>query len=188
MKRPAPPPFRPSMTRLELARTHYNHMATNLRGLEFDLRWGMEGTDRIPAAWADIAMEPYSPFKERLTLRIDEDVLRFFRALGQGYLTHMNRVLRTYMLARLAGVVQGAEREKPAPLLAEEFAVDTIAYMDLFSRRRAMQKEGPETEAMDGELNRMEDKLRWIQREMTRAEEAFNVAAFGDPVEEEGGS
>jgi uncharacterized protein (DUF4415 family) len=180
MKRPAPPPLRPAMTRLELARTHYNHMATHLRGLEFDLRWGMEGSDRIPAAWADIAMEPYCPLKEQVTMRVDEDVLRFFRATGRGYLTRMNNVLRTYMLARLAGVVKGAEREKPYPLLVEEFGVETIAYMDLFARRRAMQTEGPETEAMDGELNRMEEKLRWIQREMARAEAALGIEEKGE--------
>lgn len=182
MKRPAPQPFRQSMTRVELMRTHYNHMATHLRGLEFDLRWGMEGTDRIPAEWADIAMEPPCPRKEKLTLRVDEDVLRFFRALGQGYLTQMNRVLRTYMLARLAGVVKGPEQQKLFPTLAEEFGVETIAYFDLFLRRKAMQKEGPETEAMDAELNRMEQKIKWTEREMKRAEEAWNLARFGKDV------
>jgi uncharacterized protein (DUF4415 family) len=185
MKRPTPPPMRPTQTRLELFNTHYNHMATQLRGLEFDLRWGMEGTDRIPAAWADIAMEPYHPLKERLTLRVDEDVLRFFRATGRGYLTQMNKVLRTYMLARLAGVVKGAERDRPYPLVVEEFAVDTVNYVDLFARRRAMQKEGPETEAMDGELNRLEQKLKWLQREMTRAEEAMGINLTGEEEEKE---
>jgi hypothetical protein len=81
---------------LEVLNTHYNHMAINLRCLEFDLRWGMEGTDRIPTEWADIAAEPYCPYKEKVTLRLDED----------------------------AGVVQGAERDKPLPTMAEELAVE----------------------------------------------------------------
>jgi uncharacterized protein (DUF4415 family) len=173
MKRTTPLPFRPTQTRLEVLRTHYNHMATELRGLEFDLRWGMEGTDRIPAAWSDIAMEPFCPCKEKLTLRLDEDVLRFFRATGQGYLTRINKVLRTYMLARLAGVVQGAERGKPAPLLMEELVVETAHYMDLWARRKARASSGLETEDLDLALNRMEPRLRWLQKEVTGVVEAI---------------
>jgi len=37
--------------------------------------------------------------KESVHLRIDPDVLSWFRAQGQGYLTRMNAVLRAYMEA-----------------------------------------------------------------------------------------
>lgn len=49
------------------------------------------------------------PVKEKLTLRLDADVAAFFRAFGPGHLTRMNAVLRAFMLARQADVVQGAE-------------------------------------------------------------------------------
>ncbi len=35
--------------------------------------------------------------KRAISLRVDEDVLRWFRALGPRYQTRMNAVLRTYM-------------------------------------------------------------------------------------------
>ncbi len=44
-----------------------------------------------------------------MTMRMDADVLRFFKSMGAGHLTRMNEVLRTYMHARLAGVIRGAE-------------------------------------------------------------------------------
>jgi uncharacterized protein (DUF4415 family) len=38
--------------------------------------------------------------KKQITLRIDPDVLTFFRKHGRGYQTTMNAVLRKYMEAR----------------------------------------------------------------------------------------
>ncbi len=38
--------------------------------------------------------------KVAISVRLDEDVLAFFRAEGRGYQTRMNAVLRSYMLAR----------------------------------------------------------------------------------------
>lgn len=39
------------------------------------------------------------PPKKQLTLRIDQDVLEFFRTQGQGYQTKINQLLRAYMEA-----------------------------------------------------------------------------------------
>ena len=39
------------------------------------------------------------PRKEQLTLRIDSDVLEWFRKQGQGYQTKINALLRAYMEA-----------------------------------------------------------------------------------------
>jgi len=39
------------------------------------------------------------PGKENVTLRIDRDVLAWFRAIGKGFHTRMNAVLRAYMEA-----------------------------------------------------------------------------------------
>ena len=47
-------------------------------------------------------------------------MLTFFRAMGAGYLPRMNAVLRTFMLARLAGVVTGPESVRYAPSLEDQ--------------------------------------------------------------------
>jgi uncharacterized protein (DUF4415 family) len=39
------------------------------------------------------------PGKENVTLRVDRDVLAWFRATGKGFHTRMNAVLRAYMEA-----------------------------------------------------------------------------------------
>lgn len=40
---------------------------------------------------------PWPPNKETITIRVDADVLGWFRRQGRGYQTRMNRVLRRYM-------------------------------------------------------------------------------------------
>ncbi|WP_427901721.1 BrnA antitoxin family protein [Marinobacter bryozoorum] len=37
------------------------------------------------------------PAKQPVTLRIDEDVLEWFRSQGKGYQTRINKLLRLYM-------------------------------------------------------------------------------------------
>ena len=41
------------------------------------------------------------PPKELVSLRVDKDVLEWFRARGKGYQTEMNALLREYMQAHL---------------------------------------------------------------------------------------
>ncbi|MET3613025.1 uncharacterized protein (DUF4415 family) [Rhizobium aquaticum] len=38
--------------------------------------------------------------KEQITMRIDADVLEWFKARGKGYQTRMNAVLKAYVLAQ----------------------------------------------------------------------------------------
>ncbi|GAB1481060.1 hypothetical protein MASR2M74_36430 [Paracoccaceae bacterium] len=97
------------MPRLPAPKTAYHHLAQTLRDLETDLRWGLEGSPRIPADWHRIAQEVGPPPKKQITLRLDEDVWRFFRSMGGGHLTRMNAVLRAFMLARLAEVVKAED-------------------------------------------------------------------------------
>ena len=42
------------------------------------------------------------PVKQQITLRIDQDVINFFREQGQGYQTKINQLLRAYMEAHKA--------------------------------------------------------------------------------------
>ncbi len=98
----------------------YHELAETMRGLEGDLRWGLTDSLRLPRAWTEIAARPGVPTKTQLTIRLDDDIVAFFRAMGAGYLTRINAVLRTFMLARLAGVVTGAESVGYAPTDEEE--------------------------------------------------------------------
>ncbi len=45
--------------------------------------------------WREVALEG-RPRKKSVHLRLDEDVLSWFRETGKGYQTRMNAVLRTY--------------------------------------------------------------------------------------------
>lgn len=43
------------------------------------------------------------PAKQAVSVRLDQDVIAFFKAEGPGYQTRMNAVLRSYMLAKRKG-------------------------------------------------------------------------------------
>ena len=58
------------------------------------------------------------PGKRHISLRVDEDVLQFFKAMGVGHLSRMNAVLLAFMQARLAGVLEGPEDSVEAKMLA----------------------------------------------------------------------
>jgi len=90
-------------------RANYYYMADAMRRLEWDLHNTIEATSRIPEEWHEIARGSAAPLKGRVTMRMDADVLRFFKSMGAGHLPRMNEVLRSYMYARLAGVIRGAE-------------------------------------------------------------------------------
>jgi uncharacterized protein (DUF4415 family) len=40
------------------------------------------------------------PSKSQLTLRVDDDVIQWFKSQGAGYQTRMNAVLRSYVVAQ----------------------------------------------------------------------------------------
>ena len=43
---------------------------------------------------------PVGTTKQAISIRVDEDVLQWFKAQGRGHLSRMNAVLRAYMLSR----------------------------------------------------------------------------------------
>jgi uncharacterized protein (DUF4415 family) len=52
-----------------------------------------------PADWANAVAHrglPVPPRKTQIALRVDQDVLEWFRAQGEGYQTRMNAVLREF--------------------------------------------------------------------------------------------
>ena len=61
-----------------------------------------EDTDDFNVDWYTARLVIPEP-KKAVSLRIDPDVLDFFRSQGKGYQTRMNAVLRAYMEAKKAG-------------------------------------------------------------------------------------
>ena len=57
----------------------------------------------IPDDWYKAAYAVYPVEKERITIRIDKDVLDHFREKGKGYQSRINAVLRTFMTAEQNG-------------------------------------------------------------------------------------
>lgn len=100
-------------------RRHYHWLADVLRDLETDLRRGLKHSPLIPEDWHEIARRAPAPVKRKVTLRLDADVEAFFRAFGPGHMTRINAVLRSFMLARQAELLPGAEQTDYAMTDAE---------------------------------------------------------------------
>lgn len=90
-------------------RANFHHMTQVLDGLEADLASAVARGGMIPEAWHGIARSGGRGAKVKMTLWVEADVLAFFRAMGTGHTTRMADVLKTFMHARLAGLVKGPE-------------------------------------------------------------------------------
>lgn len=88
---------------------HYAYMSDVMRRLEWDLHHSIAETSRIPEEWHKIAQGTPETKRVKVNLRLEADVLRFFRSMGPDYGTRINWVLKSYVQARLAGVIKGAE-------------------------------------------------------------------------------
>lgn len=60
----------------------------------------------VPEGWQDVdATSPVEPRKTKITIRLDADMVKWFRHIGHGYQRRMNAVLRAYMHAVLSRYV-----------------------------------------------------------------------------------
>jgi uncharacterized protein (DUF4415 family) len=72
----------------------------------------------LPDDWRGLDWrDPVTPHRTRVTLRLDADMLRWFRRLGPGYGPRINRVLRIYWLALQAGHIKGFPEDNTTPRL-----------------------------------------------------------------------
>lgn len=62
---------------------------------------------RVSATWASGVVFADKEPKLAVSLRLDADVLRFFRGLGSGYQTRINEVLRVFMDAHQPAAGRG---------------------------------------------------------------------------------
>ena len=75
----------------------------------------------LPDAWTGLDHgDPVDHHKTRVTLRVDSEMLKWFRKLGPGYQARMNRVLRIYWTALLAGHIKGHPYDNTVPRLQAE--------------------------------------------------------------------
>lgn len=140
------------------AAAHYHYMADAMRRLEWDLHHRIEVTGRIPAEWHEIAREEPQGGTERVSLRLDRDVVKFFRSMGLGYGPRINRVLRSYMHARLAGVIRGAET-------APQFRLPVEGERPMWGETARVMGLGEGPDAAEREVEaqaRMEERVRGV--------------------------
>jgi len=81
-------------------------MVRELRAMQGDLakNWVERS---LPEEWSGLdTREPIPPFREKVTLRLDADMVRWFRKLGPGYGRRMNRVLRIYWMSLISGRIK----------------------------------------------------------------------------------
>lgn len=90
------------------ARAHHYYMSEAMKRLEWDLQNHLLAERRIPDDWHEIATRRASA-KKQLTVRFDEDVVKFFKSAGPGYQSRMNDVLRSFMHMKLGGFLHGDE-------------------------------------------------------------------------------
>ena len=95
-------------SRLQRQKEELDEAITLLEGIvaQDELQRELRRYNSLPGGWRGVAEEtPCTPPKERVTLRLDKDVLKYYRGLGNGYQARINAILRVYMTAEKAGEV-----------------------------------------------------------------------------------
>jgi uncharacterized protein (DUF4415 family) len=75
--------------------------------IDKDLR-ELDQLGRIPSGWLTTG-DPIEPATTRVTMRLDADMVRWFRKLGPRYQVRMNAVLRMYYHGVVSGEIEIAE-------------------------------------------------------------------------------
>ncbi len=68
------------------------------------------GMELIPPGWHRVAREaPVTPPKTKVSLKLDDDMVAWFRSLGRDWQPRKNAVLRAYMHAVISKAVKEAK-------------------------------------------------------------------------------
>ncbi|MDE4303481.1 BrnA antitoxin family protein [Phaeobacter gallaeciensis] len=107
------------------SRKHYfSEMQQELEELQMAMRKEWLGNS-LPEDWHGMdSWQRLDRPKTRVTIRLDADMVRWFRKLGPNYSRRINAVLRIYWMALLSGHIQAHERD------------DTILRIALNAQRR----------------------------------------------------
>ena len=97
-----------SMTKTE--KMHWSYGVDAIKMMEHELMGYLHEFQALPNEWDRIWEDEdrRDPKRTRVTIRLDADVVKFFKGLGPGYQTRINRVLRAFMPFRLAKLIEGA--------------------------------------------------------------------------------
>ncbi|MEL6641570.1 MAG: BrnA antitoxin family protein [Pseudomonadota bacterium] len=92
-------------------RQHWMYAIDARRMVEHDLHSVAHKLRCLPKEWDEIWQDAdrRDPKKVPVTIRLDADVVKFFKAMGEGYQPRINRVLRSFMHYRLAGIIDGPD-------------------------------------------------------------------------------
>lgn len=92
-------------------RKHWGFGVDAIRMMENELMGYLHEYRALPLEWDEIWKDEdrRDPKRTRVTIRLDADVVKYFRAMGAGYQARINRVLRAYMHFRLAKLVEGPD-------------------------------------------------------------------------------
>lgn len=147
-------------------RAHYHYLANVVTDLDSEIRHGLRGSKFIPAEWTTIAQRRPDAHKVKVTIRVDQDVVKFFRLMGVNYLARMNEVLRAFMHARLAEVVPGAESVVYEPNARETYHALVEELVEKLARRNNRLKRGQPVEDEDVELQFLMRRIGELQDEL----------------------
>ncbi len=80
-------------------------LTRNLRALQDERDMDYAVRDLCPEAWRTLELDlDTEESKIQITLRLDESVAKFYRAMGKGYQTRINRILATWAQIKIARV------------------------------------------------------------------------------------
>lgn len=97
------------MTKSDLK--HWGFGVDALKMIEHDLMGYLHEYRALPSDWDKIweEQDKRDPKRVKITISLDDDLVRFFKGMGPGYQPRMNRVLRAFMHFRLAKLIEGPD-------------------------------------------------------------------------------
>lgn len=76
----------------------------------------------IPEGWNFLEVgKPIEPHKTKITMRVDADMLRWFKKMGPRYQARMNQVLRVYYVAMVQGLLNTHFAKNEESALAHQY-------------------------------------------------------------------
>ncbi|SFA70945.1 BrnA antitoxin of type II toxin-antitoxin system [Poseidonocella pacifica] len=125
-------------------RENFRHMASAVERIYWDLYSADGRAELIPEEWHEISEGERFSAKERVTLRVEKDVLKFFRSIGPGYQTRMNDVLKAFMHARLSGLLRTPDQLDPLKFEMSEGMSELAAAREERVARKLAEMRGEE--------------------------------------------
>ena len=96
---------KPEVGQTKTARLAYERVIGNVVDLEYDGLTPYWVRDHIPEAWDRLEKDvDIFEKKVQITIRLDESVAKYFRAMSSNYQSRINRVLATFAQMRIAQI------------------------------------------------------------------------------------